>query len=197
MSDLLGEIFEQEHVKHIVLANRIALYVNGTGVGRKEESLNEWVFHMRGQSNNRKRIDVFFDALDNTVRRAHEAGKRVSIVHSTPELGFDIKSCTPFRLMRAPRDPCAIKRLEFDDRTRAYRDRLAAFLKDHPEVGSADVSLALCDSELCHASGNGTLYYMDDDHLSRWGVLHVSEHVARQIGELTGRNAGGQRMDRR
>ena len=189
----LNEILEQKHVEHIVLANRIALYVNGSGFGDKERGLSGWIFQKKGGHEDQERIDVFFDALRYTVRRAHEAGKRVSIVHSTPELGFDIKSCAPLRpyVMDSRREPCAIRLSEFDSRTRAYRERLATFLRDHPEVGSADISSALCDAELCYGASKGILYYMDDDHLSRWGALHVSEHVARELGDLTGRSPGG------
>lgn len=189
MDFTLNTILEQKHVKHIVLSNRIALYVNGTGFGRKERGLSGWVFHKNGEKNKQMRVDVFFDALRDTVRRAHEAGKRISIVHGTPELGFDVKSCAPLRpyVMKPARKVCAIKRSEFESRTRSYRERLAGFLREHPEVGSANISSALCDAELCYGAGKGILYYMDDDHLSRWGALHVSEHVARELGELTGR----------
>lgn len=186
----LNTILKQEHIKHIVLANRIALYVNGSGFGRSEVGFSGWVFHKKGENNGRAKIDVFFDALRNTVLRAHESGKRVSIVHSTPELGFDIKSCAPLRpyVMSSARTPCAIKRSLFEERTQGYRKRLNRFLREHPEVRSADISRDLCDDKLCYGARNGVMFYVDDDHLSRWGVRHISKGVARQLEEVTNRN---------
>ncbi len=195
MDYILSTLFEQKHVKHIVLADRAALYVNGSGFGEKEISLAGWVLREKEGGRDKERIDVYFDALGDTVRRAHEAGKRVSIMHGTPELGFDIKSCAPLRpyVTKLARKRCAIERSEFEKRTGAYRERLTGFLREHPEVGSADISSALCDTELCYGADKGILYYMDGDRLSGWGVQHVGEHVAGQLRELTGRNPGGQR----
>ena len=187
MDTALKAILEQKHVKHIVLANRIALYVNRSGVGDRERGLSGWIFRKKGNTSYQPAIDVFFDALHETVFRAHKAGKSVSIVHGTPELGFDPISCAPLRpyVIKAVRDPCAFDRLEFDNRTQEYRERLSLFLSKNPEVQSADISLDLCDERLCYAAQNGIVLYADDDHLGRAGVLHLHTHITRQLGELT------------
>jgi peptidoglycan/LPS O-acetylase OafA/YrhL len=175
-------IISDPSIKEVVLASRGPLYTSSNGFG-SVENYGEWVLHYDNEEQGiRSNSDVFFGALGTTFDALTSSGKKVTYLIDVPELGFDIKSCLslrPITITAKVKDPCAILRSEYDDRTRDFRERLAEVLESHPSVNVVDLSEALCDEKFCYGSSDGVLLYTDDDHLSQRG----SEYVVRRLWE--------------
>ncbi|AYM95890.1 acyltransferase [Acidovorax sp. 1608163] len=169
-------IISDPSIKEVVLASRGPLYTTSNGFG-SVENYGEWVLHYENEEQGiRSNSEVFFGALGTTFDVLTSAGKKVTYLIDVPELGFDIKSCLslrPITITAKVKEPCAILRSEYDDRTRDFRGRLAIVLESRPSVNVVDLSKALCDEKYCYGSKDGALLYTDDDHLSHRGSEYV------------------------
>lgn len=112
-------------------------------------------------------------ALERTAQRLLKAGKDVWLIVQVPELGFHPAECVkrPFSVSGAIRTPCAVPRVQAEEKQALYRRVVDTVHADVPGLKIFDPWTILCDAEWCHAMIDHELLYADDNHLSREGSM--------------------------
>ena len=165
-------------IKEVILTSRGPMYTTAKGFGEIEsEQFGTWVLHFEGEDKGAKSNEaVFALGLTKTLDALLGSGKRVTFLHDVPELGFDIRSCFSFRplsLKSKVDTPCAVRKKDFEARTKAYRSMVNQILAQRSQIKVIDLAEALCGETWCFGAKNNTLFYMDDDHLSHRGADYV------------------------
>jgi peptidoglycan/LPS O-acetylase OafA/YrhL len=181
-SQAIQRVIADAAIKEVILTSRGPMYTTAEGFGDVElEQFGQWVLHFDGEEKGvRSNEAVFALGLTKTLDALLAAGKKVTFLHDVPELGFDIRNCFSFRPMTMTTkvvSPCAVSRKDFELRTEAYRTMVNKILSERPEIKVIDLSEALCDEKWCWGARDGTLFYIDDDHLSHRGA----DYVVRQL----------------
>lgn len=168
-------------VEVVVLALRGPRNLHGTGFGPVEASMRRkeirWIGGAAGASNEA----MFAGALEATVRRVVDSGKRLVLVADWPELGFDPRVCIaarPFQLGVRKAEDCGVERGEAEARNQPYRALLAELAKRYPALAIYDPWPEFCDPGQCRALDGDKLLYADNNHLSLVGSRQVGAGVA-------------------
>jgi len=174
----IKRIIADPTVREVIITSRGPMYTTATGFGDiEQEQFGAWVLHFEGEPpGTRTNEDVFFMGLTKTLDALLAAGKKVTYLYDVPELGFDIRSCSPFRpfsITSKVTDPCAISKDIFVTRNKAFRHMMQAVLSARPTIHVVDLATALCDASRCFGARDGVLFYIDDDHLSNRGSAYV------------------------
>jgi peptidoglycan/LPS O-acetylase OafA/YrhL len=182
----LKKIMSEPSIKEVVLISRGPLYTTSKGFGDLDaERYGEWVLHYSNEKQGfRSNSEVFFGALESTLDALISSGKKVTYLHDVPELGFDIRVCLakrPLSLTEKVKTPCAVPKVEFDQRNRDFKARVNKILQARPTIRVIDLSEALCDESNCYGGKDGVLFYTDDDHLSHRGSAYVVERLWEQF----------------
>lgn len=185
MNGQLDYVVNLTTIKTVILSSRGPLYISGLGFGDVEKNTRTFLQYAPRQTGPSLSYgDVFSLAMRDTLTRLLAANKKVVFVIDNPELGFDPLSCIqlrPFQLSNQTRVPCAVSRSVVDARNLEYRKLLESIGNDFPSVGFIDMQAALCDEKYCWAFKDGTLLYMDGDHLNKNGVDLVARHFSKEL----------------
>jgi peptidoglycan/LPS O-acetylase OafA/YrhL len=165
-------------IEEVILTSRGPLYTSGEGFGNiSGDHFGKWMLFERGQEPGKEpNTTVFVKGLSRTLDALLLSGKKVTFVHDVPELGFDISSCLPYRpwrLTENTRQPCAVSRAVFEQRTAAHQALVEQVLSARPSVKQVDLAQALCDAQYCYGMKDNKPLYIDDDHLSHIGSEYV------------------------
>lgn len=129
-----------------------------------------------------KNADIMKTALDNTLSRLVASGKKIVFFVDIPELDFEPSECVVLRpiylLGHTVKEPCAIPRPTFDQRSTLYHRIVSEAQKTFPTVKFVNLYDYLCDQNLCYASKDGKLLYTGRDHLSVDGSRYVVSRMA-------------------
>lgn len=175
----LNLAISNKNIKEVILIARWALAFTGKGYNMNYES-DDRVISLANRPDIKDFKQVFQISMKETIDRLHKADKKIIIVLDNPELGFDVKSCVEIRPLAFSKNvntACGVSRLNFDNRTKEYKEVIYSVLKDYPSVQIFDPANYLCDSQWCSAINDGKMLYRDDDHLS----LQGSELLARKL----------------
>lgn len=139
-------------------------------------------------------------ALDTTLQRLLNAGKRVVFLHAVPELAFDARECVTWNpnrfVSRTPRHGCEVPRARVEARNAEYRGSLETVLSRYPQVAVFDPVPVMCDDRTCFGKRGGILLYRDDDHLSLAGSTWVGEAMSDELARLIATNWASAPADR-
>ena len=132
----------------------------------------------------RNDVELFEQALDDTVSKIASAGRRVIIIGMVPEWPKSMVLC---ELASAPllRRPCAPVSLSHAQALTFLRPTNAAILRSahrHPNTIAIMPDLALCGSGSCLNKLNSELIYMDAGHIR----LNLEEGTKRRLSKLLG-----------
>ena len=81
----------------------------------------------------------------------------------------------PFSFEQHLRTPCAVPKADVMQNQTAYRAIIAAVQQHAPALVVFDPLPMMCDDRLCWALRDGTLAYVDNNHLSRSGSLMFAD----------------------
>jgi hypothetical protein len=173
-SRALDYVARTESIKTVILANRGAFNIEGSGFGTlgKEQFIKK--LEMVSRPDLKDNESIFREATYLFIERLVKTGKRIIYVVDTPELGFHPLSCL-VRPARSARYPCGVIKAEFDRRTARYLSAVSAVLLHFPTVQTFYPSRYLCDSEYCWGMRDDKLLYGDGDHLSVDGSLFIGD----------------------
>ena len=180
-------LFEHTPNQVFILNARFAMYESGQGFVQQNQQLNEPTdVHLQsiqytGFNKNVNREELFKKGLSSTLETLKKQHKSVILVYQNPELGFDPKTCVNRPLRRNLIGKCHIDKQLVDSRQSAYRKLISEVLKDYPLVATVDPESMLCDSFNCTAEKNGQILYRDDDHLSIYGSMLMSNAIKSAI----------------
>jgi peptidoglycan/LPS O-acetylase OafA/YrhL len=165
-------------VKEVILVGRWALAADGVEYGdpgRRLEVLSSATAGADLAGDNRK---VFAPALEALASRLRAAGKRVVLVHSSPEIGRSVpQTLAKARLLG--------RSIDLDPPESAYLARqayvLALFdrLRATQGVEIIRPDSLLCAGGHCRVAVDGRPIYYDDHHLNRRGALILTPLLAR------------------
>jgi peptidoglycan/LPS O-acetylase OafA/YrhL len=129
-------------------------------------------------------IDLFEYYVDYFIQLAAEMetqNTRLILISSTPEAGWNV----PEKMLRSINNnshfDTSIARSTFD--TRNYKaTALFEILSKVPNITIINPSDVFCDGNVCRQSENAIPYYMDDDHLSKFGSTKLAQYIFEQLG---------------
>jgi peptidoglycan/LPS O-acetylase OafA/YrhL len=163
-------------IKTVFLAARWAYYSSGQGyILDNTPSKKLFVNNRSGD----EAIPELKRGLEYTLSKLNSAGKKVVIIHSIPELGFDPAECVvanDFFTIRHQRRPCGIPRVDFVKRQSSYKAWVDDVLRLHPEVTEFDPAEILCKNGFCYAMRDAHVFYSDSHHLNTTGSRYLMQH---------------------
>ena len=175
-------LINNNQIKTVILHARWAAHMEGEGFdngrGGKDQVAD---LIIEGPGGERDRKALFQRQLPETVKGLLDAGKRVVLLYSIPEMGWHV----PERLMRqlwleGDESDIKIARTLIDDRIRSS-DVLLDGLPAYPDLVRVRPVEILCDTTICPGSDQGIPLYFDDDHLSKIGARRLANAIAGQL----------------
>jgi peptidoglycan/LPS O-acetylase OafA/YrhL len=127
------------------------------------------------------RARAFEQALERTLENLLRADKRVVYLLPVPEMSANPRDCARTMLWGGIDEACRVLRERVAQRTQSIRDIAARMKLRFPDVTFIDPTDALCDGVHCFAGRDGTLYYLDRDHLSPSGSRLVMRALESQL----------------
>ena len=172
----------------IILVSRWAVYMEGKGF-KKELHQKFFTRDSLTQSlSSEENRQVFKRTFEKTLTQLLTQGRKVVVVTSTPEAGFDIADS----YARAAMFDRAI---DLRPTVKEYMDRQAHVLKVFDDNRNRDgLSFirpheAMCDAEYCQVLDDGRPVYRDDDHLTLTyakKLSHLFDPVFRNMADGNG-----------
>lgn len=166
---VLDSLARTPRIEDVVLMGRWALLAEGRRYGREPGGaiyLADADSTARSSEDNRR---IFDRSLDGAVSSLLAMGKRVWIVASVPEVGWDVPS-TLARSVRFDRDPpLAPSPRAYAVRQTFVLDSLAR-LDARPGVVVLRPDAVMCGPDRCEVTRDGLPLYFDSHHLSRLGT---------------------------
>lgn len=176
-NDAVAKIATSASIKEVILEARWAKNAEGSSFGQEPAGRVRLYDGVSQGRTERETRDVFYRGLQRTVATLTQAGKRVVLVASVPEVGFPV----PVYLARAK---MADPRAKLTTSVAVYRERqqfvLWAFAKMHERYGAQIVypERVLCPHEACLVALNGRPLYRDAHHLSVFGAEQLAPLLA-------------------
>ena len=139
----------------------------------------KWPASQQTISSTATKAALFQEALQKTVDLYRAQGKQIYLVSENPELPFDLKNCLDFGVARAKTEA------KCEPRNRAHvLDRQSLHRNILQNISGAtfiDTLDIFCPDTSCNFLKNGTLLYLDDDHLSRLGSKLQAEVIGKYV----------------
>lgn len=169
-----------KEMKTIIISNMGPVWFTGeTFKGMENGRTNGLRVVLNKQENITDKWEILSIGLRNTLTRLISKNKNVIFVIDIPELGFHPINCFVSRLsFLKVKEPCAVSRIEYDNRSVKYKEVVYSVLEDFPQVKVFDASKALCDKKWCWAIKDGINIYRDPDHLSDDGSKYIAKFLA-------------------
>jgi peptidoglycan/LPS O-acetylase OafA/YrhL len=158
----------------VFLAGRWALSTSGERY-KNEEGTNIILVDSTSPSASASNADLVENGLDRTVTALQNLGRKVVIIASVPEVGYDVPS-SYFIAARTGRDINAIIAPTFDE----YLERNGSIfnilnaLQNRYNIQIIDPADRLCDQSVCNVVTDGQLLYQDGHHLSVHSTPYIS-----------------------
>jgi len=166
---VLDSLARTPRIEDVVLIGRWALLAEGLRYGREPGGaiyLADADSTARSSEENRR---IFDRSLDGAVSSLLAMGKRVWIVASVPEVGWDVPS-TLARSIRFGRDPPLAPSLQAYAVRQAFVLNALSRLDARPGVVVLRPDAVMCGPDRCEATRDGLPLYFDSHHLSRLGT---------------------------
>ena len=174
-TDVLDYLARHPRLDTVVLAARWALSTNGTRYKNEDGrtvTLTDLSPGAVSSQGNAALVDV---GLRRTVDAVQALGRRVILVDQVPEIGYDVPSAN-YSAKLTGKDVNALiapTRDEFLQRTGDSR-RIIEAITAELSIASIHPASRLCDAQLCRVTEDDIPLYRDDNHLSLYGCLVVS-----------------------
>lgn len=129
--------------------------------------------------------------LSETVKQLLDAGVKVVLVYPVPEMGWNI----PLKLLAVARDrpvgdwlsplQATVSRAQFRSRSRSSYALLDS-LGEHPGLARVYPEQSLCRATRCLSHEGTSIWYRDDNHLTREGADRVTKALIQTIAQRWG-----------
>ena len=181
-------VMENRNIKIVVIVGYWPAYISGASL--KEPGKNDYGITYRGQ----RGAEAFENALRDTFDALVSANKKILFVLDVPDMDFNpranSKSCVdtrPYILKQKDISvPCAIPRRVADSRYATYRQTVLDVARSYPDVIVFDPADFLCDKDYCWAGKDGRMLYVDEHHLSAFGVALLAPELEKILIRLQG-----------
>jgi len=172
---VLGYIEAHPEWETIILSGRWALSADGARY-KTEEGESATLIDVQSSAPPGSNALIFENGLDRTVRKLLELNRRVIIVSTVPEVGYDVPSAY-FIALRTGQDINKIVAptvSEYRQRNAVVTDVLNK-IQSRYHVQIIDPAQDLCDTNICNVVMDGQPLYRDAHHISTLGALYISD----------------------
>jgi len=176
MNPQLDFVLNTPSIKTVIFVNRGPLYIEGDDpVSARKYFIKDMSFPAEEDAK-----QIYKGALIRSVSRLAAKGKNVVLVIDAPEFPYNPLQCIdlerPFSSPFKQKPNCTISKSSVEWRNRNYIE-VTNYVADKLGLQVINLQDALCDTKDCFALKDGTLLYMDADHLSRYGAKYVIERL--------------------
>ncbi|MBC7006718.1 acyltransferase [Photobacterium sp. BZF1] len=178
---VLNYISNNPEIEVVILAARWTISAHGTRYKQEHGKTVKLINIEEKEHGNSTNLELFEVGLTNTIQALQALGKEIVIVHSIPEVGFDVPSAFQVSSItgREINGLIAPSFKEYQERTKDV-EVIFNKLKGLYSVDFIFPEKVLCDEEYCRVAIGNDLLYRDDDHLSTFG----SEYIANAFNQL-------------
>ena len=184
----LLEIERRRDVKIVILAGRWPSYLLGT-IPEQGGSYRTYLVTDTGNlpPTSEGSVTLFETSLANTVQRIIASGKRVVLMGTVPEPGFDVPVMTALAAKNGAAVATTLPLTGVKERNRGVDRILGDIAVRLPGVDYVRVWDSFCDGERCSLQWNGMPAFSDDDHVSYSFAKHgLGEKLAARWPERVG-----------
>ncbi len=172
---ILKHIEDNSELNTIILAGRWALSADGKRYKTEKGGAVKLVDVSLPENKSKNNADVFTIGLQRTVQKLIELNRKVVIVMTVPEVGYNVPS-SYFMALRTRRDVNQIIAptwTEYLERNQPVIEAMK-LIEEIPGVKIISPSDMLCNETICAVVKNEKPLYKDDDHLSVFGARFIS-----------------------
>ncbi len=172
---VLQFIAQSDTIDTVFLAARWALATKGTRYKQESGKLVHLVDIQSNSPNNLSSTELFELGLTRTINALKKLGKKIIIVNSVPEVGYDVPSAHLIASLtgRSTDNVIAPTVDEYKQRTEEVRDILQKLNAQIP-ITIVHPEHYLCTHTNCQVTAEGRPLYRDDDHLSTFGSHFIA-----------------------
>lgn len=176
---IIDTIINNINIKHVILNARWVVNIEGVRLLTDPHPIpNIYLYDEKTQEiSTEENINVFVRGLNRTLEALSNAGKEVIIFGPLPEMGANISAALArATMMGIDRD----LRPSIESVKNRINTSLVLFNDAHVKY---DIDIiypheVLCWDTVCKVEAEGMPLYFDDDHLSSYGAIYVSEKIA-------------------
>jgi hypothetical protein len=162
-------------LKTIILVGRWSLLANGTRYKKESGEPVRLRDTLAGEGATSSNEALFDLGLRRTVSALTGMGRRVVIVETVPEVGFEVPSAYLIAAItgRDVQTLIAPTVEEYGERN-AVANSVFASLSENGAVEIISPATALCDEQMCAVTARGVPLYRDSNHLSTFGARYLA-----------------------
>ena len=185
---VLEVISTSPEIETVILAARWPLSAKGTRYKQESGSPVQLIDIASSNSNNLPNVRLFEIGLKRTIEELHHLGKKVVLVNSVPEVGYDVPSAHLIALMtkRETNNIIGPTAEEYKKRTEEVTVIFNKF-KNKVSTKMVNPETYLCNTSHCSVAIGSTPLYRDDDHLSTYGSEYISPSFDRIFHDIAAR----------
>lgn len=173
---------ERDDMGAVYLHGRWAFYADGQRARFEAGDPTVLRFSDGAASDGIDNAAVLNAGLERLVSRLAETGRRVTLVGSVPEMGWDVPRAFARHLAWKIAMPPVPDRSTYATGDRSVGEAILGRVasSDPGSIHTVSIAEALCDPK-CAPGRETSTFYIDDDHLSPAGAEHVLEVACRQV----------------
>jgi peptidoglycan/LPS O-acetylase OafA/YrhL len=184
---VLAYIAERSELETVILVGRWALLASGTRYKKESGEPVQLLDTLADEGATSSNEALFELGLRRTVSALTDMGRRVVILETVPEVGFEVPSAYLIAELtgRNVQTLIAPTVAEYSERNRAASSVLAS-LADSGAVQIIKPATTLCDEKVCAVTARGVPLYRDSNHLSTFGARYLAPQMDPVFSGISG-----------
>lgn len=167
---ILKLIESTPEITSVILIARWPVYAEGTRYGLDDAGPKPILLDMSGTALGNHA--VFALGLERMAKRLQQAGKKVVLVFSVPEVGVNVPNRLARQVLFDVEDDIRPASQSFLERNH-FLFQISKTLEEQHGVLALYPHQLLCVGNRCSVMHEGVALYSDDDHLSAHGAMHI------------------------
>ena len=168
-------ISESKNIDMVILSARWTISALGTRYKNESGERVRLVDLNTGDLLSSSNVEIFEIALKRTVQLLLDEGKRVVLVNTVPEIGYNVPSVNIVAMLTGRNISLVVGPSASELKARAYPvDMVFSDYLNDERISIVNPAEYLCSKEMCSVAVDNIPLYRDDDHLSTYGSRYVS-----------------------
>jgi peptidoglycan/LPS O-acetylase OafA/YrhL len=168
-------ISESKNIDMVILSARWTISALGTRYKNESGERVRLVDLNTGDLLSSSNVEIFEIALKRTVQLLLDEGKRVVLVNTVPEIGYNVPSVNIVAMLTGRNISLVVGPSASELKARAYPvDMVFSDYRNDERISIVNPAEYLCSKEMCSVAVDNIPLYRDDDHLSTYGSRYVS-----------------------
>jgi peptidoglycan/LPS O-acetylase OafA/YrhL len=171
-NEAVAKIATSKWIRQVILEARWAKNAEGSSFGQEPQGRVRLYDEISQGRTERETRDVFYRGLDRTVRMLSQAGKKVILVASVPEVGFPVPAYLAHARLADPNASLTTSAAVYRQRQKFVLWSFAEMKKRYG-VQLVYPDQVICAGAACKIALNGRPLYRDAHHLSTFGAKQL------------------------